>query len=913
MNGDIGEPLKGQVTPFGSMVEYHFISAEDQSLLHQFGKKVLPGKFLGFALFAGENLERETLWSRSSPIPDPNSCSFYCVIGRGVSSPHRKPGKGAPCFVGSRVPSREGNLERVPHVSLDQGFLVEREPGKGAPCFVGSRVPCREGTWKGCPMFRWIKGSLSRGNLERVPHVSLAQGFLVEREPGKGAPCFVGSRVPCREGAWKGCPMFRWIKGSLSRGSLQRVPHVSLDQGFLVEREPGKGAPCFVGSRVPCREGTWKGCPMFRWIKGSLSRGSLERVPHVSLDQGFLVEREPGKGAPCFVGSRVPCREGTWKGCPMFRWIKGSLSRGNLERVPHFSLDQGFLVEREPGKGAPCFVGSRVPCREGTWKGCPMFRWIKGSLSRGNLERVPHVSLDQGFLVEREPGKGAPCFVGSRVPCREGTWKGCPMFRWIKGSLSRGNLERVPHVSLDQGFLVEREPGKGAPCFVGSRVPCREGTWKGCPMFRWIKGSLSRGNLERVPHVSLDQGFLVEREPGKGAPCFVGSRVPCREGTWKGCPMFRWIKGSLSRGNLERVPHVSLDQGFLVEREPGKGAPCFVGSRVPCREGTWKGCPMFRWIKGSLSRGNLERVPHVSLDQGFLVEREPGKGAPCFVGSRVPCREGTWKGCPMFRWIKGSLSRGNLERVPHVSLDQGFLVEREPGKGAPCFVGSRVPCREGTWKGCPMFRWIKGSLSRGNLERVPHVSLDQGFLVEREPGKGAPCFVGSRVPCREGTWKGCPMFRWIKGSLSRGNLERVPHVSLDQGFLVEREPGKGAPCFVGSRVPCREGTWKGCPMFRWIKGSLSRGNLERVPHVSLDQGFLVEREPGKGAPCFVGSRVPCREGTMDKALDCVTVFVTVFTFRRCPNIFFFFTRIVSHPHALSPAHDLSTTSRTISR
>ena len=30
--------------------------------LHQFGKKVLPGKFLGFALFAGENLERETLW-----------------------------------------------------------------------------------------------------------------------------------------------------------------------------------------------------------------------------------------------------------------------------------------------------------------------------------------------------------------------------------------------------------------------------------------------------------------------------------------------------------------------------------------------------------------------------------------------------------------------------------------------------------------------------------------------------------------------------------------------------------------------------------------------------------------------------------------------------------------------------------
>ena len=48
---------------------------------------------------------------QSSPIPDPNSCSFYCVTGRGVSSPHRKPGKGAPCFVGSRVPCREGTMD----------------------------------------------------------------------------------------------------------------------------------------------------------------------------------------------------------------------------------------------------------------------------------------------------------------------------------------------------------------------------------------------------------------------------------------------------------------------------------------------------------------------------------------------------------------------------------------------------------------------------------------------------------------------------------------------------------------------------------------------------------------------------------------------------------------------------------
>ena len=48
-----GEPLKGPTIPFGSLVEYYPISAKDQSRIHQFGKKVLPGLFLGHALYAG--------------------------------------------------------------------------------------------------------------------------------------------------------------------------------------------------------------------------------------------------------------------------------------------------------------------------------------------------------------------------------------------------------------------------------------------------------------------------------------------------------------------------------------------------------------------------------------------------------------------------------------------------------------------------------------------------------------------------------------------------------------------------------------------------------------------------------------------------------------------------------------------
>ena len=48
-----GQTFKGLIIPFGSMVEYHPITAKDQSRIHQFGKKVLPGLFLGYALYAG--------------------------------------------------------------------------------------------------------------------------------------------------------------------------------------------------------------------------------------------------------------------------------------------------------------------------------------------------------------------------------------------------------------------------------------------------------------------------------------------------------------------------------------------------------------------------------------------------------------------------------------------------------------------------------------------------------------------------------------------------------------------------------------------------------------------------------------------------------------------------------------------
>ena len=59
-----GQPSKGTIVQFGSLVVYHVIIAQDQSRIHQFGKKVLPGLFLGYALYA------ERIWKGEVLVAD---------------------------------------------------------------------------------------------------------------------------------------------------------------------------------------------------------------------------------------------------------------------------------------------------------------------------------------------------------------------------------------------------------------------------------------------------------------------------------------------------------------------------------------------------------------------------------------------------------------------------------------------------------------------------------------------------------------------------------------------------------------------------------------------------------------------------------------------------------------------------
>ena len=72
-----GQPFKGPIIPFGSLVEYLPITAKDQSRIHQFGKKVLPGLFLGYALYAGEIWKGDVLVADLEELETMDASEIY--------------------------------------------------------------------------------------------------------------------------------------------------------------------------------------------------------------------------------------------------------------------------------------------------------------------------------------------------------------------------------------------------------------------------------------------------------------------------------------------------------------------------------------------------------------------------------------------------------------------------------------------------------------------------------------------------------------------------------------------------------------------------------------------------------------------------------------------------------------------
>ena len=77
MKDALGNHLKGPIIPFGSLVEYHPITAKDQSRIHQFGKKVLPGLFLGYALYAGGTWKGDVLVADLEELETTDASEIY--------------------------------------------------------------------------------------------------------------------------------------------------------------------------------------------------------------------------------------------------------------------------------------------------------------------------------------------------------------------------------------------------------------------------------------------------------------------------------------------------------------------------------------------------------------------------------------------------------------------------------------------------------------------------------------------------------------------------------------------------------------------------------------------------------------------------------------------------------------------
>ena len=72
-----GQPFKGPIIPFGSLGEHQPTTAKDQSRIHQFGKKVLPGLFLGYALYAGEIWKGDVLVADLEELETMDASEFY--------------------------------------------------------------------------------------------------------------------------------------------------------------------------------------------------------------------------------------------------------------------------------------------------------------------------------------------------------------------------------------------------------------------------------------------------------------------------------------------------------------------------------------------------------------------------------------------------------------------------------------------------------------------------------------------------------------------------------------------------------------------------------------------------------------------------------------------------------------------
>ena len=120
-----GQPFKGPIIPFGSLVKYHPITAKDQSRIHQFGKKVLPGLFLGYALYAGGIWKGDVLIADLEELETMDASGIYSKRLNAKEVIFPKQGEFIFPIADGRIKTHGGDQE------LRTSTLVRQRPNQG--------------------------------------------------------------------------------------------------------------------------------------------------------------------------------------------------------------------------------------------------------------------------------------------------------------------------------------------------------------------------------------------------------------------------------------------------------------------------------------------------------------------------------------------------------------------------------------------------------------------------------------------------------------------------------------------------------------------------------------------------------------------------------------------------------------
>ena len=121
-----GQPFKGPMNQFGSKVEYYTKTAKDQSRIHQIGKKVLPGLFFGYALYAGGIWKGDVLVADIEELETMDASEIY---SKRLNAKEVKPPKEKGEFI---FPAADGRIKTLGgDLGLRTSTLIRHRPIQG--------------------------------------------------------------------------------------------------------------------------------------------------------------------------------------------------------------------------------------------------------------------------------------------------------------------------------------------------------------------------------------------------------------------------------------------------------------------------------------------------------------------------------------------------------------------------------------------------------------------------------------------------------------------------------------------------------------------------------------------------------------------------------------------------------------